>query len=766
MMSPPSKKYPALIALVGVVLGIVAADILGLPSWPYLFAAAGMFLVSFAAAASTRKLLAGATVILGLAFLSAFNYNFRFRAEPPGHISHFVDDNRKYTIYGTIDDWPDLKENRTDIIIRVDSLGRENNLYHTLGRLRLSLGTPSTRFQYGDRIIFEANLYSLKGNRNGSGFDYRRYLNLRGIFAAAYLPNQFSIQIDPVGRHNYRRLIGGIRNEIMETFQADLDSNSAALAGGFLIGETKNIAPRIYTLFRDSGTLHLLAVSGSNVALVVLVFSFLLRGSPLGPQKRTIFLLAVIILFSYLAYNQPSVVRAAVMAGLILLGKLFQRRIDYNNIIAATALVILIFRPTELFDVGFQLSFVTAWGLIFFMPRLSAPFKGLERSWKYKLLILPLSVCLIAQVVSMPLSAYYFNRVPLISFVSNLVIVPLVSLAVVGELLLLLAAMVHPYLALTAGGLLNVLLKLIITILEFFGTFGGTIKFDHQFPGALLILFYIFLVMLSYAIVSRNARKLALIYILIIANGGLIMGLSGRERAFEISVLPISNGYLAIVPSAPPLVILCQMPQREYSLADKVIIPNLNGLGIKKADLAVLSEDYQTVKEAVSLIDSFSIGRVYLPQLTRNRFLDQLQMRGTALKDDRIKFYSRVKYSTADNNSVTLSTHTILVKVDHVEIAFADDDYAGDNYDNPADDKPNLNVLIKPEIGDRDLWFKPNGERRPAESIICNKISGEIKAVLTTDYGSGRSSLPEVREMAQVGAIKIVIRNGRAELSN
>jgi len=185
-----------------------------------------------------------------------------------------------------------------------------------------------------------------------------------------------------------------------------------ALASGFLIGETRDIPTEIYAMFRDSGTLHLLAVSGANVALVIVFFVWAMRPFSLGPGKRSVILLIVIAVFTGVSYGDPSVMRASIMAALVIGARMLGRPFDLNNIIATAALMILLISPAQLFEVGFQLSFVTAWGLVLVVPRVAAKLQTYhERIW-YRWLALPLVVAFVAQVFSAPLIAFYFQRIP------------------------------------------------------------------------------------------------------------------------------------------------------------------------------------------------------------------------------------------------------------------------------------------------------------------------------------------------------------------
>ncbi|UCD94550.1 MAG: ComEC family competence protein, partial [Candidatus Zixiibacteriota bacterium] len=301
-----ARKYPAILALGAVISGIVLADIFDIFSWVLLFTALSLALLACILYFAQRPFMAGLAALVGLTVFSAFEYTYRFKTYPPGHIVHFIDDEKTYTVFGVVSDWPAIKNHRTSLIVSVDSIASDRQIRNGMGKLQLNLQTETTAIQYGDRICLEAKLYSIKGGKNPTGFDYRRHLGMKGVFAAAYLPHHYSLQVDPVGPAHFYRIVGGVRVGIIQSFEKALEPEAAALASGFLIGDTRNISREIYRFFRDSGTLHLLAVSGSNVGLVVILFSFLLRASPLKSIWRNILLLAIIGFFSFLAYNQPS----------------------------------------------------------------------------------------------------------------------------------------------------------------------------------------------------------------------------------------------------------------------------------------------------------------------------------------------------------------------------------------------------------------------------------------------------------------------------
>ncbi len=357
------RKYPSLLVLLFVVFGIVISDQTRLPCWMFLFGSLACCVGGLIGL--TRHSGRESTILFGLSllFFSAFNFGIRFYDVGPRHISRVLQNGETYHIFGEVTDWPRLKTNHTEIKITLDSVATDVTR-KVRGTILLKLTDTTTALQRGDRVEFRGRIYSVKGSNLPGKFDYQRYLYLKGVYGIVYLPTLLDVRIDKGNRFGIFNYVDKLRASIRGSFYKNLSPTAAALAAGFLIGETRDIPTTIYSRFRDTGTLHLLAVSGSNVALVVLSFMFLLRPFSLSRRKRAVILLLVVFLFALLSYGEPSVMRASVMAALVIAAGVLERRYDLNNVIAATALIILLFDPAQLYDVGFQLSFVTAWGLI------------------------------------------------------------------------------------------------------------------------------------------------------------------------------------------------------------------------------------------------------------------------------------------------------------------------------------------------------------------------------------------------------------------
>ena len=356
------RRYPCIFLLAAVILGIFAADTLSVAVWisfPLAVLTISLGLVSYGRG---RALSAGVLLAVGFAAISATHFGLRYVECGPHDLSRYVNPKQLVRVYGEVADWPDLRHNRTRITVDIDSLVTDRSVT-VKGAILLQISDTTTALQRGDRVDFQARIYPVERAAAPGEFDYARYLRLHGIRGTANLPTVLGVRVIRAGKTTFSGFIDYLRREIVTCFKENLSPLSASLAAGFLIGETHDIPPEIYRLFRDSGTLHLLAVSGSNVALVVLFVLVLMR--PFGPCQGTkaLVLLAVVVIFSGLSYGEPSVIRAAIMAGLVIVARYLGRLTDLNHIIAMTALIILLVDPAQLFDVGFQLSFVTGVGI-------------------------------------------------------------------------------------------------------------------------------------------------------------------------------------------------------------------------------------------------------------------------------------------------------------------------------------------------------------------------------------------------------------------
>lgn len=624
------KKYPAVILLPVIVCGIIIADICRWHPAVYF----GIMVPAFLAGWYFYTRQKNPSVIYSLFALSllcgiALRYGVSYYQPGPSHIHWYADSKTDYTLYLKVSDWPILKPNRTEIICEVDSLEYNRKRHYLNGSIMVNLSDTTTAIQRGDRLILPGRIYPVNSSQFGKEFNYQRYLNYKGISGVVYLTHLLDIQIDRSPPSNIYRLIDNLRMWIRSVFYYTLPDKAAALAVGFLIGETRNISPELYRQFKDSGTLHLLAVSGSNVALVLLFVTIILLPFPVSRKVRSIILLVSVFVFTLLAYGEPSVIRAAVMAGLVIIAGLLERKYNLNNIVASAAILILVIEPSQLFMIGFQLSFVIAWGLVYTVPKISGYLKKHHTTYWYRFLFFPFIVSLVAQVYATGLIGLYFQKVPLLSPVANLFVVPLVSVVVVGSLFLLVAYLILPVFGLFVGSLLSVIFSLILNLVEIFGNDSLPAITTTSWSIPAVASWYFVLSVATATITSRSARKALIISILLVSTLFLsvaaINSLNKPEQ-YQLTSFAVPGGVTTIIrseqlPQAD--LILTGLKNRDYPVDSVIIQPKLKQKNVSDLRyLFVLSSEFNAWFDLLRLSKQYHVDSVFVPVKQYTAVLD------------------------------------------------------------------------------------------------------------------------------------------------
>lgn len=517
-------RIPALHALLLFSGGILLATNTNLPAMVYF----GVVVLATALAVIGRLMtgtaLGRVAICLALLAAGAFVTELQSAGFPSNHISQFASADQIMTVTGVIVSEPDIRPNKTFLTVEVDSLQYRTRAIASCGRLRLQIQAPTAAFGYRDRIRFTGFVNEPLSGRNPGAFDYRRYLAIRQIHATVSLANPEKVIILQSGATDpfVRTLVAPVREYVAAVFERFLPAKQAAVMKGFLIGDVRYIPRDVYQRFKDTGTLHVLAASGANVGYVIATLLLGIRLFHLPRKYRIYLLIAGVIVFSFLAYNQPSVVRASVMAIIALIGMALYRDTNWLNIISVAGLVILLFRPLYLYDLGFQLSFSAAFALILFMPIcenwMPKP-KGLARKTaRYFLMVFYGSI--IAQLGVTPILIYNFHSVPLVSFLANLLIVPLVGVTTTfGIVLVFLSAI--PVVSTMLGELLSIVLGLTLSSIDFFHALPIP-QLRLGAPHLLAIIAYYLLLQLVFIFVSKKRMAPVFVVLLMICLNTLV----------------------------------------------------------------------------------------------------------------------------------------------------------------------------------------------------------------------------------------------------
>ncbi len=276
---------------------------------------------------------------------------------------------------------------------------------------------------------------------NPDQFDYGKYLNNKSILGQVYV-DASEVKISPVFVKDAFYYSDAIRRTILKNLEHDhFKPNELAVLGALLLGQQQEIASEIVHDYQLAGAVHILSVSGLHVGFIVLFLNFVLNFLP--KKKRYSYFklgltLAALWSFAILAGLSPSVIRSVTMFSFLAIGLHLKRKTNIFHTLLVSLFLILIFEPSFLFDVGFQLSYVALFFIVWVQPMLDPLWQPKNKFAIYFWNILTVSFA--AQIGTLPLSIYYFHQFPGLFFVTNLIVIPFLSLIMgLGLLVVVLA---------------------------------------------------------------------------------------------------------------------------------------------------------------------------------------------------------------------------------------------------------------------------------------------------------------------------------------
>ncbi len=315
-------------------------------------------------------------------------------------------------------------------------------------------------YWYGERLLLEGEIVEAKGRRNPGGFDYQFYLKTLGIDALMYLQTDRASSLG-YGEVNWMTSSAfSLRAGMIEGIEANLPSPHAELLTAVLFGQRQRLPADIQESFHRAGTGHLMAVSGLHIGLVAALILGLWKILKLKGAAPII--LAVILLFAYayLTGMRPAALRAALMFSMGLVALLVGRKKDFPSAIALAALVTLLYNPLLLFSIGFQLSYSATLSIFYLYPFLAG-----ELLYRFPPYLKQLvGITLAAQLGVLPLTAYYFQHLPLLALFFNILLLPvmavLVGVGLAGSVLYLISPFLSSVLHLSSWPILEYVLRI------------------------------------------------------------------------------------------------------------------------------------------------------------------------------------------------------------------------------------------------------------------------------------------------------------------
>ena len=539
--------------------------------------------------------------------------------------------------------------------------------------------------EYGDRINLTGDFIEPETQRNYRGFDYRKYLKTQGIYGNINVNNITKIQnIGLSPKITILKRINSISNKIKNIFKENFNEKISNLILGMLLGYTDEIDLNVKEDFSKSNISHILAVSGMHVGYVIL-FSNILFSKLFGKRKTYFITINVLIFYMFLTGLSPSVVRASIMACLMLFSKLIYRKSDVWTNISISLLSLLIYNPFYIGNISLILSYVGTIGILTY----SINFKQTN---KIKDMI---GITLSVTIFLIPILSIYFNKIPIFSlFVSLLVGIIVLPIFILGIVFIVLNKTTL-FIKFFIKNILNYLVKILLKISEF----GSKIPLNQIYvvmPNWLEIFIYYVIIFISVFLVyafkpkrkqntvfnrriknlfhllkfryRQNKEKVLSIFLIVLIFFGCTKII---PKDLRIHFIDVGQGDSCLIVTPNNKKILIDGGGSEnYDVGKNTLIPYLMARRIKKIDYIIVSHfDTDHVGGLLTVMEEIKVEKVVISKQGEDsenfqRFKDIVKEKKinvvVADKGDKLKIEKNIYFDILWPNSSKFVSENVL----------------------------------------------------------------------------------------------------------
>ena len=462
------------------------------------------------------------------------------------------------------------------------------------------------KINYGDLIYLEGKLEIPKIATNYKGFDYRQYLKTKKIQGIVIADN---VKILKAKYKN--NLIYQMQKKIKAIIKEKLPSETGDLLLAILLGDKKDLSEQIQINFKNSNLSHMLAVSGAHVSYIIIGLTYITQNSIMGKRKARVFCIFFLIIFMAITNFTPSVTRACIMAILTLVSKILYKKADIYTNISISALIILLYNPYSLLDLGFKLSFGGTIGIVIFM-RFIKKKQEEPKLLNYIKQMALVSIC--ANIIIIPIIMNNFNTVSLTFLVSNILASPILAIIVIVGFSIIIISIISHSLSNLLVFWLNPILNLLIKISSFCSKLPFA-KILVVTPYIFNILFYytIILYLVNYNNLKQFIKKktVILLSIILILSNFIFYILPQDLKIYFIDVGQ-GDSTLIVTPSKKTILI-DGGGSESFDVGEKVLLPYLLDRRIRKIDYIMISHfDTDHCKGIFTVIENLKVKNIII----------------------------------------------------------------------------------------------------------------------------------------------------------
>lgn len=368
----------------------------------------------------------------------------------------------------------------------------------------------------GDEVWLHTTIYSIPKAFNPYQFDYSNYLEKQHVYHQIYSREN---EVKIIQTHKTLDFyIEKIRNQLSNSYEIHhFEPRTKAIIDALILGQRLELDKETITDYSNAGVIHILAISGLHISIIYFFILFLLK--PLkrirfGAEIQLLIVLGILWLFALLTGLPASVTRAVTLFSFISIGKYFNQPKAIYNALAISAFLILLVKPNSIFDIGFQLSYGAVLSIVLFQPFYKKFYFTKHKIGVY--FIDTVLVSLAAQIGVLPLSLYYFNQLPLLFLLANLLIIPLSTVVLIGGISILFFNFVIPDFAIFLGKILALIIEFMNKYIHWIAQFKSGIITNISFSGWLTFTLYLIIITFIYWLYHRTIKNVSYILVTIL----------------------------------------------------------------------------------------------------------------------------------------------------------------------------------------------------------------------------------------------------------
>ncbi|MCO6498601.1 MAG: ComEC family competence protein [Chitinophagaceae bacterium] len=504
---PLWKKVPFIRLLIPVVAGIILAKYISISASNLALGAVAAVIILFyfssqkAATRFSYSFIPGIAITMLLCISGIVLFQLHDVKRQRKWYGHSLNNTTVWTVKAqtTLQEKP--KSYRVDVELIFGFNGVEQKEVTGQAILYLAKDSNAAGIRRGDLLLIKNKLQEPENAGFSDGFDYKNYLANQQIYHQAYLTSKEWL---PTGENRlsaFDMLVERSLNYINRVFETYLKGGQViALAKALMTGNRTELDRDLVQAYSNAGVVHIMAISGLHLGLIYILLLKIAKITPLifrNKYAKAGFIIGGIWFFAVMTGGSPSVLRSAVMFSCLHIGQLLNSRVPTYNYWSASALLLLVFNPLLLWNVGFQLSYMAVLGILIVQKPIyhwiSFDNKIVDYAWQL------MSVSIAAQLFTLPFCIYYFHQFPVLFLITNLIAIPVASVGLWAGVILILTGWL-PFIPKLLGTTVTFIFKSLNAFILYINSFTFTVLGNISFTllesylfGAILLFVLIWL---------------------------------------------------------------------------------------------------------------------------------------------------------------------------------------------------------------------------------------------------------------------------------